>query len=288
MGTRSLSLLNNDVYFHSGLDAQYGLQPTELVHLPGPTEIDVEFVISERSPYEERGFIEVGNDEALKLCKDLDDRKRKDTGKPLKGTHVFYHVTAAPQATTHQPFNVRSVQDPVNSAEVDGTVSADVNLQFHENNKEGWEFTTTAQASRNFILLDPNRYNPAFGSLSSQDKTRSERADQAQVQLQLAYAFNNIHALGLDFSFSVILLQTALAATLQYDPFMKKVGLTWGKSAAAGFGLDIEYPGLKGVKLTLQALGVGATAGGNRFFDFSAPTFDQSISAGIKFEFEGP
>ncbi len=283
LGTRSYSLLNPDLYFRSGVDAQYSFPQTQLIRLAAPDGIGIEFVITDKEFYLPE-FERLPDEDALRICKELDQAKRKETGKPLKGTHLFYHVTLGPQATTHQPFNIRSIQDPVNSAEVDAVVSIDFNWQFHEDDEKGWEITVTGQGSRNFIVLDPNRYNPDFAALSKQDKSLSETAEQAQLQLQLAYAFQSLKAGKFSFSFS-LLLQLALGANIQYDPYQasKKITLTWGKGTAAGFGLDIGHSSIKPAKLTLQMTGLGASASGG-FFEFSGPTFDQSIMLGVKFE----
>ncbi len=282
MGSRSYSLLNPDPYFRSGRDSQYGLPEAQLIRMAAPSGVGVEFVITERDTFLP-GYERFPNDQELEICKRLDEAKRQETGQPLKGNHLFYHVTVGPQATTHQPFKIRSIQDPVNSGEIDAVVSVDFNLQFHEDDVHGWELTATAQGSRNFIVIDPNRNNPEFTGLAREDKSRSDKAEQAQLQLQLAYAFDSIPVGKLKFSFS-LLVQLVAGATVQYDPFMKKVGLTWGKGTAGGFGLDVEHSGIKGVKLPLQATGLGASASGNKFFDFAGPTFDQSIFFGVKFE----
>ena len=281
MGARSFSYLQPDLFFRSGLDSQYGLPSAELLRLTVPTGVEIEFLITEKDSALP-GWDRLPDEDALQMCKQVNEIKLEKKGKPLNGTHVFYHVTFGPQATHHHPFSTQSVRDPRNSAEVDAVLSADVNVQVHEDDKEGFEFTATVQASRNFIVLDPNRSNPDFKALSSDEIRKSLRANQAQLQLQLAYAFNAISVGKLKFSFS-LLFQLVGGATFQYDPTMKKVALTWGKGAAYGFGLDIEHQSIKHVKLTLQYT-QGGSGGSDSVFGFTGPSFDNSIMGGIKIE----
>ena len=281
MGVRSFSHLQPDLFFRSGLDSQYGMPSSDLLRLTVPTGIEIEFLITEKN-FALPGWERLPDEDALQMCKQLNDIKIKEQGKPLKGSHVFYHVTLGPQATHHHPFSSGSVRDPRNSAEVDAVLSADINVQFHEDDKHGFEFTATVQGSRNFFVLDPNRSNPDFRSLPAEEIKKSLRATQAQLQLQLAYAFNAIEIGKMKFSFS-LLFQLVGGANFQYDPTMKKVALTWGKGAAYGFGLDIEHQSIKHVKLTVQYT-QGGSASGDSVFGFTGPTFDNSISGGIKIE----
>ena len=282
LGSRSYGYLQPDLFFRSAADSQYGLPPTDLMPLTAPTGIDIEFLVTEKDS-SLPGWDRVPPQDALEICKKLNDVKMQEKGKPVNGTHVFYHVTLGPQATSHHPFSMQTVRDPSNSSEADLVLSADINVQIHEDDDAGFEFTATMQGSRNFILLDPNRHNPDFANLNPADIKRSHAFNQAQLQLQLAYAFKAIEVGKLKFSFSLVLLQLTGGASLQYDPTMKKVVLTWGKGAAYGFGLDIEHQSIKHWKLTVQGT-QGPSASGSGALDFNGPSWDSSIQGGIKFE----
>ena len=284
MGSRSYSHLQPDLYFRSGIDAQYSVPSTELLRMTAPSGVEMEFLITQAESALP-GWDRLPDKDAAEMCKQLDEIKREQTGRPLNGTHVFYHVTLGSQVTSHHPYRIKSASDPRSSVEVDAVLAADINLQFHDDDEAGWEFTAALQGSRNFIVLDPNRNNPDFSSFTPEDIKRSERATQAQLQLQIAYAFKAIETDKFKFSFSA-LFQLVGGANFQYDPSMKKVALTWGKGVAAGFGLDIEHSSISNVKLTLQGT-AGTSASGDRIRDFVGPTVDPSLSVGVKIEFKG-
>jgi hypothetical protein len=286
MGTRPLSHLQPDLFLHSASDAQYSLPNSDLLRLTAPMGVDIEFLITEKESAAP-GWDRLPDEDALQMCKQLNEKKQEEKGKPLKGNHVFYHVTFGPQFTSHHPFKIESTRDPRNSAETDLVLAADVNFHFHEDTEgadDGWELTVTMQGSRNFIILDPNRSNPDYLMLPPEKVSRSLIASQAQLQIQLAYVFKTIKAGKFEFSFS-LLFQLVGGATVQYDPTVKKNILSWGKGGAYGVGLDISHPSVAPFKLSIQCT-QGVSAGGPGVLDFGGPSLDSSCTAGPKFEWK--
>ncbi len=209
--------------------SQYGLPTPTLLQVALPDLVSIQAVAS----FKEKvcgDFIRL-RDEALKEIRALIDSLLQKQGKPKTNPlkHIFLDVAFGPQVVHHTPFHPTQIRP---GAEVDAVLQADVNFVFHDDEQPGLEFSIAVQGSGNYFFVDPNRNNP--------NETPAGRvAGQGQLQLQVGYFFPNF--LGVKHLTFSAFLQTAGAATYQYNPNQRSPQWAYSATGAAGlgFGYDI-------------------------------------------------
>lgn len=244
-----------DIYCHSVFDCDYGLPSTQLVRVAAPTELQIDVYpagTDVRPP-----FIPLTPEDSAKVC-EIINKAREEKGEPpiASTTHFAFQVTFGPQITYHQPLNrppFHHTVDPTddrNSAEIDDTIQATLNIAFHKENTTGLELSITAQGSWNLFILDPGRSNPKI--TDKEDEKRSLVARQAQLQLQLAWVFLSTKTINLSF-----IAQIAGALTYQYSPADKRVMASFTKQAAGGISLEVPITDKFSIISQITAGGTG-------------------------------
>jgi hypothetical protein len=229
-----------DIFCRSVADCDLGLSSPQLLRVAGPTDLQIDIypTKTELGP----PFVMLPPAEAIKVCQIINEAREKKGEPPIEEgtTHFAFQVTFGPQITYHQPINrlpfhhTADVTDDRNSAEIDNTIQATLNLAFHKENQTGIELSVTAQGSWNIFVLDPGRSNPEV--TNPKDEKRSLTAWQAQLQLQFAWVFlSKKDAFNLSF-----IAQIAGALTYQYNPVEKRVIASYTKQGA--FGISLEVP----------------------------------------------
>ena len=178
---------------------------------------------------------------------------------PTATRHVYLMVQPTQQFVWHAPFASGVYVPP----ETDTVLPIGVNVQFHDDDKSGWEFTGVLQGSLNAYLWDHSRHDPS-------DVPRGQRGYTFSGQAQMAYV------LRLNDHFQTVfgvLAQPGVA--FQWDPDSQGYRPNWALAVAGVAGLNYSFN---------DRLALGAQIQGGPTFG-SPTTFDTTAAVNLTWNF---
>ncbi|MGH9614224.1 MAG: hypothetical protein ACRD4P_14210, partial [Bryobacteraceae bacterium] len=140
-------------------------------------------------------------------------------------------------------------------SELDTVIPIGVNVQFHDDDKSGWEFTGVIQGSVNSYLWNHRLHDPG-------DVPQAQTGYTISGQAQMAYVVR----LG-DHGQAVFGVLAQPGAAIQWDPDSQGYRPNWALAVAGVAGLNYSFNDRLGLGAQVQA---GPTIGSPLTFDMTA------------------